>query len=100
MTATKLQHRFANSRIIRRAMIEYLISEGVPAGRGYLRIWRKIANDVFSEMPEIKIKQFLIELYYTCNDLSPAERAEIIELLQLSSTALTTEQLEDLKATL
>ena len=92
---TELQRQFARSKILRRGMREVLASEGIPAGRGYKRLWNEITGRTFERMTEAEIKDLLYDLY-TCDDITPAERAEVVQLLQLSSTALTTEQQEAL----
>ena len=70
-----------------------LISEGVPCGRGYKRLWNEIIGQTFANMTEADIKAMLYDLL-TCYDITPADRAEIMHLLRLSSTAFTTEQRE------
>lgn len=92
---TELQKQFANSKILRRGLREMLRAEGVPAGRGYKRLWNNITASVFSEHTEAEIKGMLYD-FLTCDDITPAEAAEIMNLLRLSSTALTTAQREAL----
>lgn len=92
---TELQRQFAKSKILRRGLREMLKSEGLPAGRGYKRLWNNITASVFSEYTEAQIKAMLYD-FLTCDDLTRADVAEIMHLLQLSSTALTTEQREEL----
>lgn len=92
MAITPLQKAFAKSKILRRAMAEYLHEEGIPAGKGYKRLWNGICYDVFSQMTEAQIKSCLYS-FMACDDLTDAERDEIRHLLQLSTTALTAPQL-------
>ena len=92
---TELQRQFAKSKILRRGLREMLKSEGMPAGRGYKRLWNTITADVFSKYTEAEIKALLYD-FLTCYDITQADAAEIMHLLQLSSTALTTEQREAL----
>lgn len=92
---TELQRQFANSKILRRGMREMLASEGVPAGRGYKRLWNEIIGSTFAGMSEADIKAMLYDML-TCYDITPADAAEIMHLLRLSTTALTTEQREAL----
>ena len=88
---TELQAAFAKSKIMRRTMREMLEAEGLPY-KGYARTWHKVFYDTFTAcMAEAQIKSLLHD-FMTCDDITPAERAEIKHLLQLSSTALTEAQ--------
>lgn len=88
---TELQRQFARSHIIRRAWFTLFAAEGVPCGRGYKRLWNSIIADVMQDSTEARIKQQLFS-FLQCYDITPAERAECLRLLQLSSTALTEDQ--------
>lgn len=88
---TELQAAFAKSKVMRRAMREMLEAEGITY-TGYARTWNSIFFDTFTAtMTEARIKHLLYD-FLTCDDLRPAERKEIMQLLKLSSTALTEAQ--------
>lgn len=87
---TKLQREFSRSRILRRGLLGMLAAEGVPTGRGYKGLWNEIISDVFKDAPEAQIKQQLFS-FLRC-DITPDERAEVLRLLQMSETALTRDQ--------
>lgn len=89
--ATELQRQFARSHILRRGMLEWLATEGALTGRGYKRLWNGIIADVYEGMTEAQIKSLLYS-FLQCYDITPAERAEVLRLLQLSSTTLTEDQ--------
>ena len=89
--ATELQRQFARSRILRRAMLEWLAGEGALTGRGYKRLWNGIIADVYEGITEAGIKRQLYS-FLQCYDITPDERAEVLRLLQLSETALTADQ--------
>jgi len=76
---------------LRRAMLQCLATEGAATGRGYKRLWHGIIADVFGDMPEAEIKRQLFS-FLQCYDITPEERAEVVRLLQSSSTALTEDQ--------
>ena len=86
-----MQRQFKKSRILRRGMLDALAGEGLKTGRGYKRQWSRIISDTFSNMPEVQIKVCLYS-FLQCRDITPEERAEVLRLLQLSETALTQEQ--------
>jgi hypothetical protein len=88
---TELQRQFARSHILRRGMREMLAGEGVLTGRGYKRLWNSIIADVYEDMTEAQIKCYLYS-FLQCYDITAAERAEVLRLLQLSGTALTEDQ--------
>ena len=88
---TELQAAFAKSKVMRRAMREMLEAEGITY-KGAARTWNSVFFDTFTAtMTEARIKSLLYD-FLSCDDLRPAERKEIKQLLQLSSTALTEEQ--------
>ena len=87
---TPLQAAFANSNILRRGIADLLAAEGLPY-KGYKKLWRSVIAETFAQMPETKIKLLLYD-FWTCDDITAADRAEILRLLQLSTTALTEEQ--------
>lgn len=89
--ATELQRQFARSRILRRAMLQWLAAEGALTGKGYKRLWNTIIADVYGDMTEANIKRQLYS-FLQCYDITPDERAEVLRLLQLSETALTEDQ--------
>ena len=89
--ATELQRQFARSRVLRRGMFEWLATEGALTGRGYKRLWNSIIADVMQDQTEASIKRHLFS-FLQCYDITPAERAEVLRLLQLSNTALTEDQ--------
>lgn len=93
--ATELQRQFARSHILRRGVIEALSAEGAATGRGYKRLLNGIITDVYGRLSEAQIKQYLFS-FLKCHDITPGERAEILQLLQLSSTALTEDQRQQL----
>ena len=89
--ATKLQRQFCRSRIFREPMNLALMQECAPIRRGSRRLYNSIYADVFADLPEPYIKRFLYA-FIACDDVTAEDRAEALRLLQLSSTALTEDQ--------
>lgn len=58
---------------------------------GYKRVWYDCIATAFEPLPEAAIKQMLFS-FLQCSDITAADRAEIRQLLELSSTALTRRQ--------
>ena len=92
---SRLQRRFSRSKVLRRGMLEMLGGMGTRTGRGYKRLWYDVIADVYGCMTEAEIKCFLFHAL-NCYDLTADERAEVLQLLQMTRTALTTRQLEQI----
>lgn len=87
--------QFSRCRALRRGMLEYLKAEGIKTGRGYKRLWNDVIADVYGSMTEAKAKA-IIWTFLQCDDLTAAERAELLRILQLSETALTDAQRQEI----
>lgn len=96
---TPLQYHFSRSRIIRRAMLQYFAADGKATGTGYKLLWYDIISHVCATMTEAQIKRCLYS-FMRCYDVTPEERAEIKQLLQLAQTALTEDQRRQLLSSL
>lgn len=96
---TPMQRAFAKSQTIKNAFQEFLKEDGAACGRGYKRVWNSILYDVFKEFTEAEITIFIVEALHTC-ELTGKERSDLLRILSLSQTALTTEQAAQLQATL
>lgn len=72
-----------------------MAAEGAPV-KGYKRTWYEVYKPCFDNMTEAQIKGLLFD-FLSCDDITPDERAEILNLLQLSRTALTEEQTRQLQ---
>ena len=90
--ATKLQKRFSKCKLLRRAMFNSLLFEGL-SFTGNKRFFNELIKDIAEPMPEPQIKLLLYE-FLQCEDITEKERSEAIALLQLSQTTLTREQQE------
>ena len=94
---TELQRQYARSRVLRRAWFSALAGEPITSGRGYKRLW----NRIIAETEETRTEAQIIGQLYSflnCYDITPAERAECLRLLQLSGTALTGDQRRQLQS--
>lgn len=87
---TDLQRRFCRSRFLRRAMQE-IIAEEIGSVKGSRRVINSCIAAAFEQIPEAAIKARLYG-FLQCSDLTATDRAEIRRLLDLSSTALTKQQ--------
>ena len=87
---TELQRRFARSKILRRLILEHIAAE-LGGVNGYKRVLSACIADAYKDTPEPQIKALLYQ-FLQCYDLPAEYRAEILQLLQLSSTALTKRQ--------
>ena len=65
-----------------------LIGAEIGDMKGYKRVWYDCIAATFEPLPEADIKARLYQLLQCC-DLTAEDRAEIRQLLELSSTALT-----------
>lgn len=95
---TELQRRFKTSGIKRMfggCILEMLADEGISTRRRK-RLCNEMAAELFSQMSEAQIKYILLELLQ-CYDIDPETAAEAIRLLQMSETALTTEQQQQIE---
>ena len=95
---TELQRRFCRSRFLRRGIL-CLITEETGSVEGFRRVWYDSIAFAFEALPEADIKRRLYE-FLQCGDLTPADRAEIVRLLQLSGTAFTRKQRRQLDSIL
>lgn len=89
---TQLQRRVSKSRIRRRLAREFLAMNELPAN-GFRRMANGMFSECLAEMPDPQIKRMLYEILQ-CIDITPAERAEAMQLLQSADTALTAAQLD------
>jgi len=87
---TALQRRFCRSKFFRRGMLG-VIAEETGCINGYKRVWYDCIAAAFEQLPEADIKARLYR-FLQCSDLTADDRAEILQLLELSSTALTARQ--------
>ena len=93
---TPLQRAFAKSRLLKRGISE-LLEETEPELTAGTRLFLQgLYCHNLAYTPEPKIKQYLF-MFMQCDDITAADRQEIKELLQLSQTALTDEQTEQLQ---
>ena len=76
-----------------------LIMEETGSVEGFRRVWYDSIAFAFEALPEADIKRRLYE-FLQCGDLTPADRAEIVRLLQLSGTAFTRKQRRQLDSIL
>ena len=87
---TELQRRYCRSKFFRRNMLAAIAAE-TACIKGYKRLWYDSFVTAFERQPEAQIKAQLYS-FLQCDDLEPADRAEILQLLQLSGTTLTERQ--------
>lgn len=87
---TELQRRFCRSKFFRRGMLG-VIAEETGCINGYKRVWYDCIAAAFEQLPEADIKARLYR-FLQCSDLTADDRAEILQLLKLSCTALTRRQ--------
>lgn len=94
---TPMQLRFGTSKILRQRAYLLIQREHFPA-RGSKRLFRGIFKEIYSEINEAEIKRFLFQCLQ-CN-ITQEQRQEIIDILNLSQTALTKTQQKQLKSIL
>jgi len=82
--------RFCHCRALRRGMLEYLEAEGATI-RGNRRLYNSLIADVYRGMTEAQAKA-VIWNFLQCQELTAQERGELLDILQLSETALTDQQ--------
>ena len=85
-----MQRRFSRSKLLRRLILEHIAAE-LGGVNGYKRVLSACIADAYKDTPEPQIKALLYQ-FLQCYDLPAEYRAEILQLLQLSSTALTRRQ--------
>lgn len=63
--------------------------------RGNRRLYNSLIADVFSSVTEAQAKA-IIWNFLQCYDLTAQERGELLDILQLSETALTDQQRQEI----
>lgn len=86
----ELARRFTRCRALRRGMMELLAAEGATI-RGRRRLYYALTTETFKSMTEAQAKA-VIWNFLQCDDLTGQERAELLDILKLSETALTDRQ--------
>lgn len=86
--------QFSRCRALRRGLLEYMQAEGA-AIRGNRRLYNSLIADVFSSVTEAQAKA-IIWNFLQCYDLTAQERGELLDILQLSETALTDQQRQEI----
>lgn len=82
--------RFCRCRALRRGMIEYLTAEGATI-KGRRQLYNDLITATYSHMTEAQAKAAIWN-FLQCDDLTGQERAELLDILKLSETALTDRQ--------
>ena len=93
---TPLQKAFAKSRLLRRGISELLEDTEPELTAGTRLFLQGLYCRILAYTPEPQIKCYLF-MFLQCDDITAADRHEIKDLLQLSQTALTDEQAEQLQ---
>lgn len=86
--------QFSRCRALRRGMTEYLAAGGATI-RGNRRFYNSLIADIYSSMTEAQAKA-IIWKFLQCYDLTAQERGELLDILQLSETALTDRQRQEI----